>query len=254
MSNFMRNVFFCIASSFLTILGLFSNLTFAEVTPIVTATPLTTPTPSNVITGEATDVTSSSATLNGTVYLLISTKWFEYGTISGEYDSAVYDVRGTITNNASKEEISASISGLSATTTYYYRLVVYEKPPGGYTYGNEKSFTTLGATPIPTVTPMPHCEAEFVEVSPNRLTLRRGKSSEVTVILKGKKDCLTEGKIVTATINKVSNIRITVTPANQAVDENGEAKFVITARNKVGNARVTFKADNLKMFLTVKVR
>ena len=115
---------------------------------MVTASPLTTPTPSNVITGEATDVTSSSATLNGAVYIiLISTKWFEYGTISGEYDSAVYDVRGTITNNASKEEISASISGLSATTTYYYRLVVYEKPPGGYTYGNEKSFTTLGATP-----------------------------------------------------------------------------------------------------------
>ena len=77
---------------------------------------------------------------------------------------------------------------------------------------------------------------------------------EVTVILRGKKDCSTEGEIVTATINKVSNIRITVTPANQAVDENGETKFVITARNKVGNARVTFKADNLKMFLTVKVR
>lgn len=250
----MRNVFFCIASSFLTIVGLFSNLTFAEVTPMVTATPLTTPTPSNVITGEATDVTSSSATLNGTVYLLISTKWFEYGTISGEYDSAVYDVRGTITNNASKEEISASIGGLSAATTYYYRLVVYEKPPGGYTYGNEKSFTTLGATPIPTVTPMPHCEAEFVEVSPNRLTLRRGKSSEVTVILKGKEDCSTEGKIVTATINKVSNIRITVTPANRAVDENGEAKFVITARNKVGNARVTFKVDSLRKSIIVKVR
>jgi|SRR3972149_1968100 len=251
----MRNIFFSIAYSFLTIIGLFSNLTFAEVTPMVTATPLTTPTPSNVITGEATDVTSSSATLNGAVYIiLISTKWFEYGTISGAYDSAVYDVRGTITNNASKEEISASISGLSAAITYYYRLVVYEKPPGGYTYGNEKSFTTLGATPIPTVTPIPHCEAEFVEISPNRLTLRRGKSSEVTVILKGKKDCSTEGKIVTATINKVGNIRITVTPANQAVDENGEAKLVITARNKVGNARVTFKADNLKMFLTVKVR
>jgi len=179
----MRNVFFCIASSFLTIVGLFSNLTFAEVTPMVIATPLTTPTPSNVITGEATDVTSSSATLNGTVYLLISTKWFEYGTISGAYDNIVYDVRGTITNNASKEEVSASISGLLAATTYYYRLVVYEKPPGGYTYGNEKSFTTLGATPIPTVTPIPHCEAEFVAVSPNRLTLRRGKSLIVKLSL-----------------------------------------------------------------------
>ena len=61
------------------------------------------------------------------------------------------------------------------------------------------------------------------------------------------------GNTVTATISKIGGKRISVTPASQATNENGEAVFTITAV-KIGTARVTFKADNLKMFLTVKVR
>ncbi|MEP9410109.1 MAG: hypothetical protein HRF42_01665 [Candidatus Brocadia sp.] len=251
----MRNISFSIAYCFLIVYGIFglcSWLTFAEEIPLVTGTPLTTPTPPGVITGEATDVTSSSATLNGTTYLLISTKFFEYSTISGAYDSAIYDVRGTITDT--KEEVSASISGLSAATTYYYRLVVYEKPPGGYTYGNEVSFITLGATPIPTVTPTPVCEAESIEASPKTLKLKREESSNVTVTVTGSEGCPVVTEMVTAKI-KSGKRRISVTPLSQNTDAGGEAIFTIKATKKTGNAKVKFEvASGLKTAVTVKVR
>ncbi|MBM4065026.1 MAG: hypothetical protein FJ266_05210 [Planctomycetes bacterium] len=67
-------------------------------------------------------------------------------------------------------------------------------------------------------------------------------------------NCVPEGKTVTATIGRVGSKRISISSTSENVDENGEARFAITAKNKVGNARVTFKANNLKMFLTVKVR
>lgn len=66
-------------------------------------------------------------------------------------------------------------------------------------------------------------------------------------------DCVPAGNTVTATIGKIGSKRITVTPASQATDENGEAMFIITAV-KIGAARVIFKAVGLKKSLIVKVR
>jgi len=143
-------------------------------------------------------------------------------------------------------------------TTYYYRIVVVQKGtplnPTGYTYGEEKFFVTLSETSSPTVTPTPVCEVESMSVFPKKLTLKMGKSREVTVTLKGKDDCLPEGKIVTSKINNAGRKLISVTSASQATDVNGTVKFTITAMNKIGNARVTFEADSLKKTLIVKVR
>ncbi|MCC7210429.1 MAG: hypothetical protein E3K40_15680 [Candidatus Brocadia sp.] len=251
----MSNISVSIAYCFLIACGIFSlcsRLTCAEEIPLVTGTPLTTPTPPSVITGEATNVTSSSVTLNGTTYLLISTKFFEYGTITGTYDSAVYDVRGTITDK--KEDISANISGLLAATTYYYRLVVYEKPPGGYTYGNEKSFITLKATPIPTATPTPVCEAESIEASPKILKLKREALRNVTVTVTGIDSCSVVSEMVTAKI-KFGKKRISVTPLSQNTDAGGEAIFTIKATKETGNAKVKFETPSgLKTAVTVKVK
>ncbi len=41
---------------------------------------------------------------------------------------------------------------------------------------------------------------------------------------------------------------------SEVTDENGVAKFTITAKNKIGKAKVTFKAGNLKKSIIVKVR
>jgi len=244
----MRSIYFCLVCWFSIITAFFilcSNLIFL---PILLAQDLSPPT---VSTGEATDVTSSSATLNGTVSGRAPAVWFQYGTTSSSY----YYSASVSWSGPGIDTVTSSLSGLSAATTYYYRIAAYDSYPGYTTdtaYGSEKSFTTLTATP--TVTPTPVCEVESMSVSPKRLMLKRGKIREVTVTLHGKDDCLPEGKIVNVTINKVGNKLISVTPTSQATDVNGTVKFTITAMNKIGNARVAFETASLKRLLTVKVR
>ena len=132
------------------ILG-FSDLMFAQ-----TPTPQTTPIYSDeIITEVATDVTSNSATLNGTLpgLTMAGAAYFEYGTTSGVYTSRV--------STGTSGKVSARISGLSPAQIYYYRLFIVQKGtpsnPTGHIYGKEKSFTTLEATatPAPTLSPAP---------------------------------------------------------------------------------------------------
>ncbi len=107
--------------------------------------------PPTVTTSSATDVTSSSATLNGTVNAngLSTTAWFNYGIASGSYTgtSTTQSVSGS-----SDTSVSIYVSGLSSGTGYYYRLVAQNN--AGVSYGSEKSFTTItSSTPVPTPTP-----------------------------------------------------------------------------------------------------
>jgi len=62
-----------------------------------------------------------------------------------------------------------------------------------------------------------------------------------------------EGKEVTATINAPGKRRVSVTPSSQVTDENGQAKFTVTAKKK-GNSVVTFKAGDVSKSITVKVK
>ncbi|MCZ7622073.1 MAG: hypothetical protein M5U24_06240 [Candidatus Kuenenia sp.] len=109
--------------------------------PSSTSTANTTPT---VTTGSATDVTTNSATLNGTVNAggLSTTSWFEYGETSGSYGSK------SSTQSASGSKgttVSIGISGLPAGKTYYYRIAAQNS--AGTTYGSKMSFTTSSGTP-----------------------------------------------------------------------------------------------------------
>jgi hypothetical protein len=98
-------------------------------------------------TSYATDVTSSAATLNGTVIAngLDATAWFEYGTTIGVYTNATtaQSASGTSTTT-----ISAGISGISSGTKYYYRIGAQNST--GTLYGDETFFTTLN-TIVPVV-------------------------------------------------------------------------------------------------------
>lgn len=196
--------------------------------------------PLTLTTEDAAEVTSNSAVLNGAVnfktdYALNSTQ-FKYGTLSSSYTMiADAEVYGSVTGWLS----TAHITGLSPSTTYYYRLKALEKFITWY--GDEKSFTTL-----------PQCEAKEMTIFPRKPRLKIGKSGEITVTLGGD-DCVPAGNTVTATTSKIGSKRIWVTPASQATNENGEAVFTITAM-KIGNIRVTFKVDSLRKSLTVKVK
>ena len=98
------------------------------------------------------------------------------------------------------------------------------------------------------------CNAKNISLSEKTLTLKRKENKNVTVTLTGDDGGLSEGKTVTASINKAGQKRITISSISTAVDSNGQAVFTITANNKkTGKAKVTFKSGKLTESLTVKV-
>ncbi|MFH0888518.1 MAG: hypothetical protein V1871_04850, partial [Planctomycetota bacterium] len=114
-----------------------NNLTF-------TTTALPTPT---CTTNSATNVASTSATLNGTVNpngLNVTACYFQFGTTSYATDTLnVSPLPGSGTTGVA---VSINITGLTASTAYnYYRVVATNS--GGTTQGNNLTFTTLVAAP-----------------------------------------------------------------------------------------------------------
>jgi hypothetical protein len=107
--------------------------------------------PPVVATGAATNVASFSASLNGSVYPhgLSTTVYFQYGTNTSY---AFATAPQTKTGNT-YQSVSANISGLSASTTYHFRIVTSNS--AGIRYGSDKTFTTLSPTGPPVVTTNP---------------------------------------------------------------------------------------------------
>ena len=100
----------------------------------------------NVITTAATLVTSTSATLNGTVNAggASTAVFFEYG-LTTSYGTSVPGVPSPVTGNTTTP-VSAAISGLTTNTTYHFR--VNGTNSVGTTNGNDMTFFT-------TTCPMP---------------------------------------------------------------------------------------------------
>jgi hypothetical protein len=92
-------------------------------------------------TQAATGLTTTSATLNGTVAPNYTggAVTFEYG-LTTAYESSLSADPGSVTGN-SLTPVSGGLSGLRPKTTYHFRLVV--TGAGGVTYGEDQVFTTL---------------------------------------------------------------------------------------------------------------
>ncbi len=106
----------------------------------------TVPEAPSVTTGTASPVTTSSATLNGSVDPNRGTVGecvFEYGT-SASYGETV-PCSPSPGSGDSPVAVSGSIAGLSANTTYYFRLRASNA--GGTSYGAGQSFTALDGAP-----------------------------------------------------------------------------------------------------------
>ena len=101
----------------------------------------------SVTTNDATNVATTSATLNGELSSLGTASSinvsFEWGTATGSYTHTTADQARTSTG-----AFSADLSGLTPGTTYYYRAKA--DGDGDPVYGAEKSFTTLTAPPAVT--------------------------------------------------------------------------------------------------------
>lgn len=108
----------------------------------------TSTTPPSVTTGSATSVTETGATLNGTVNPEGSeTKYaFEYGTTKSYGTKTAEASAGSGTSNV---EESKAITGLTASTTYYFRIVATNSEKET-SYGTEKVFSTTGKPTVET--------------------------------------------------------------------------------------------------------
>src|SRR5438477_13159691 len=100
-----------------------------------------------VITNPATLIASFSATLNGTVdpHGLATNVYFQYGTTTSYgLTTAIQSKTGNTYQN-----VVANISGLTASTTYHFRIVAMNS--AGTVNGADRTFTTLSATGPPVV-------------------------------------------------------------------------------------------------------
>jgi len=118
---------------------------------VVSVTTLGATGPPVVITNPATLIANFSATLNGSVdaHGLTTTVYFQYGTTTSYGHTTLNQIK---TGNT-YQSISANISGLTASTTYHFRIVATNS--GGTRYGSDRTFTTLSATGPPVVTTSP---------------------------------------------------------------------------------------------------
>jgi hypothetical protein len=109
---------------------------------LVPPTPTPTPTPI-VVTGVASNIGETTATLNGTVNPIGSdtTYQFEYG-LTASYGSTTSITSAG--NGFTAVPVSAELSGLSA-GTYHFRVTATND--GGTANGGDATFTTAGATP-----------------------------------------------------------------------------------------------------------
>jgi hypothetical protein len=91
----------------------------------------------------ASNVSTNSATLNGTVQggNLTTTVTFEYGTTQS-YGSTVNATPAIVTGNI-PTNVSADLTGLAPMTTYHFRVVAVNAE--GTAYGNNMSFTTTSS-------------------------------------------------------------------------------------------------------------
>ena len=114
---------------------------------VVSVTTLSPTGPPVAITNPATLIASFSATLNGSVdpHGLTTTVHFQYGTTISYGHTTLSQIK---TGNT-YQSISTNVSGLTANTTYHFRLVATNS--AGTRYGTDRTFTTLTPTGPPVV-------------------------------------------------------------------------------------------------------
>ncbi|MCG2691115.1 CAP domain-containing protein [Candidatus Parcubacteria bacterium] len=149
-------------------------------------------------TGFATNITSSSATLNGMVNPngIATGAFFQWGNSSsfGNITSSQ-----TIGNGNANIDVSANLTGLMPATAYYFRTVAVNGA-GGTVFGATQTFTTSQAS-TPPVVPKPM----IISISPNPVPPLNGQQW-ITINGTG----LVSGlKIVLRTGNEVYTIPIT---------------------------------------------
>ena len=108
-------------------------------------------------TNDATNVLTTTATLNGTVNpnYLSTTVTFEYG-LTTSYGTSATATQSPVTGSSSLS-VSADLTGLNPGTIYHFRVKTVNSL--GTVLGDDKSFTTLGQAPSATTSAASNLQA-----------------------------------------------------------------------------------------------
>ena len=125
-----------------------------------------------------------------------------------------------------------------------------------YAVGNEANGNSASSgdyiyTDTATISLATECVPSTLKIKPKKVVLKRGKSAVVTVTVKGENNELCANHAVYAsTANKKVSIG-----ENAETNENGKAKFTVTAGNEKGKEVITFstKDDNTEITKNIKV-
>ena len=106
--------------------------------------------PPGTETDAATDVTETTAVLNGTInpYGLQSNYYFEYGTTTAYGSRIPAGIEAVAGGGRAPQSFLRTIAGLTPGTTYHFRLVATSS--AGTAEGADRTFTTVAAGSIPT--------------------------------------------------------------------------------------------------------
>ncbi|MGC2626956.1 MAG: hypothetical protein WA269_08975 [Candidatus Udaeobacter sp.] len=131
--------------------------------------------PPVAITNPATLIASFAANLNGSVnpHGLTTNVYFQYGTTNSY---GLTTAPQSHTGNTSVN-ISAHIRGLTASTTYHFRIVTTNS--AGTRYGSDTTFTTLPPTGFPIVTTKPATDVATFAATLNGLLDPHGLTTSV---------------------------------------------------------------------------
>jgi hypothetical protein len=135
------------ASSTITVTGTYNGAQTATVTVV--------PENAQTTTTAATSVTGDSAVLNGTInpQLDHGTAQLQWGTdpVMRSYNASCSESAcPLLTPNTSTQSFSYSLSGLSNSTNYYFRMVFYDSDTGHYQYGAILTFITVQGPSVTT--------------------------------------------------------------------------------------------------------
>ncbi|MFM1791374.1 MAG: hypothetical protein RLZZ526_1701, partial [Actinomycetota bacterium] len=189
-----------------------------------------------VSTAAATSITSSSATLNGTVNpaLASSTVTWAWGT--SDAVSAATTVVGSTHTGSATASVSQAITGLSAGTKYWYW--VKGTNSAGTSVSTAGTFTTSGSVPVVAT-------GSTSSVSSNRATLNGtvnpGEMETAAWFTWGEKQDLSDGKRVdyrSITGSTDTDASVTVT----GLTESTRYYYRIEASNGLGSAKGDIKS------------
>jgi hypothetical protein len=199
----------------------------------------------SVTTGKATSVTQSTATVNCTInpHGVPTAFYFEFGKTTS------YGTRtntGDAGSGTSSRAVSASLTGLSANTTYHYRLVAFSA--GGTSRGSDRTFKT---PQIPTTS--------TINVSPNPAIF--GGLASVTGVLTGPsasgKQVALQGKLFpfTGPFTQIGNTVLTTADGGYSflvpLFINVQLRVVDQSKPSVTSPTVT---ENVALAISLKAR